>query len=109
MHGIANTQLNPSKKKIRKAKRNARVFALMNRVNTHKDIVREFVTMKQIYSDKYLEEMYQKYGPLFSSRREMLETVLGNYVDPEKVNHRPLSKLFKDLTYEFSYKSFWDP
>lgn len=77
------------------------VFNIKNLYENHKDIVKELLQKRVIYSDSYIDELFTQYsGTLFSSREDLLRLITCGYVSDEDINKRPLSKLIKDISEE---------
>ena len=67
----------------------------------HKDIVSEMLLREYIYPESFIQELYNNYGGLlFNSINEIQGLIHCNYVEKEKINKRPLSKLIKDISEE---------
>ena len=94
---------------IKRAKRNLKVFAIEDRYNYHKDIAGEIISKSHIYNTSTLKDLLEDYEiapgqKLFSSEKEILELLLGNYLHQDKLHKRILSKLTRDIAYEFGLK-----
>lgn len=71
---------------------------LKQRYEHRKDLVLEAIHKKQMYSDEYLDMLYESYkGTIFTSKEDVLRYVSGNYVTDEGFLKRPFSKLNKDI------------
>lgn len=82
-----------------KVENHIKVFNIENLYENHKDIVKELLQKRVIYSDSYIEELFSLYGGnVFSSREELLRLITCGYVSDEDINKRPLSKLIKDIS-----------
>jgi len=67
----------------------------------YKDIVSEMLLREHIYPESFIQELYNNYeGLLFNSINEIQGLIHCNYVEKEKINKRPLSKLIKDISEE---------
>jgi len=70
----------------------------------HKDIVSELHQKRLIYSDEYIEELFVLFGgDVFSSKEDLLRLVTCGYIEDDKLNQRPLSKLIKDISEELGF------
>ncbi len=68
---------------------------------SHKDIIAELHQKRIIYSDEYLDDLFEQFGQkVFESREELLRLVTCGYIEDDKLNQRPLSKLIKDISQE---------
>ncbi|WP_444543875.1 hypothetical protein, partial [Poseidonibacter ostreae] len=82
-----------------KVENHIEVFNIENLYEKHKDIVKELLQKRVIYSDSYIDELFSLYGgSVFSSREELLRLITCGYVSNEDINKRPLSKLIKDIS-----------
>ena len=63
----------------------------------HKDYVSEIVFKAQAYNNQYYETLINTFQNQGLSSQEMNLLIFGNYVEPEDMNKRPLSKLTKDI------------
>ncbi len=79
-------------------------FHLEDLYNSHKDYVRELIKKAIIYNESRIDELYTQYPELFSSREEVLQMVVSNYIDPAELGKRPLSKLTKDICDELGLR-----
>ena len=83
-------------------------FNLKNLYNTHLDYVRELMQKDIIYSESYIEQLFNDYGPsnpsgkIFDSKEDLMKMLIGNYVLSEQIHERPLAKLTKDILEDFS-------
>lgn len=75
-------------------------FHLEDLYNFHKDYVRELIKKAIIYNESRVDELYTQYPELFSSRDEVLQMVVSNYICEEDLGKRPLAKLTKDICEE---------
>lgn len=78
-----------------------KTFNIDNLYEEHKDIVLELIQKAQIYNERYIDELYQKYeGTLFKNREDVLRHITGGFIEDKDINKRPLSKLIKDISEE---------
>jgi hypothetical protein len=69
--------------------------------NQHKDIALELIQKSQTYNESYIDELFNKYeGTLFRSREDVLRLALGNFVETEDFEKRPLAKFTHDIAEE---------
>lgn len=90
-----------SEKDFKKGVQTIKDFKLKELYNFHKDIVRELVQKHLIYTESYIDDMYNNYNIIFESKADIYKMVLGNYILDSDINKRPLSKLTKDIAEEF--------
>lgn len=89
------------KQKVDKSKE---VFNIEKVYNSNKDYVRELIKKAIIYSEGRIDELYDQYPELFSSRAEVLNMVVSNYIDIDDLGKRPLAKLTRDMCNELGLK-----
>lgn len=87
-----------------KAKNTFNFFNLENLYNTHIDYTREIIQKNIVYSQNYVNELFEEYSDIFDSKEDLLKMIYGNYVLAENIHERPLAKLTKDLMEDFSIK-----
>jgi hypothetical protein len=63
----------------------------------HIDVAHEILQKKYIYTDERIGELFSSFPDLFDSEREVKQLLVGNYLDPDDFNKRPLSKLTHDI------------
>lgn len=62
-----------------------------------------------MYNKSKIEELMEIYeGNLFSSKEQLMETIMGNYLTPEKQGEHVLAKLTQDIFDEFKIEEIWD-
>jgi hypothetical protein len=82
---------------------NIKTFQLEKVYNQYKDIALELIQKSQTYNDSYIDELFRKYeGTLFRSREDVLRLALGNFVETEDFEKRPLAKLTHDIARELN-------
>lgn len=98
-----------SDKGFQRAKNTFEFFNLKNLYDTHLDYVRELLQRDLVYSKEYINSLLELYGPeakeedrIFESDHELIKMVVGNYVLPEQIHERPLSKLSQDVLEDFT-------
>lgn len=72
-------------------------FNLKNLYDVHLDYVRELLQKRIIYSQKFVDQLKIDYKDIFHSLDEISRVLFGNFVLPEQIHERPLSKLTKDI------------
>ncbi len=83
--------------KVDIVKQHCELFALQERYKYRKDYVLELLTKKKIYTDEFKEEIYRQLLNIPNMQIDVNLIILGNYVNSEQINLRPLAKLTKDL------------
>ncbi len=74
----------------------------------HKDYILEIIRKSVLYNaDKIKELTNETFKGLFESKEELIQTLIGNYIQENKLNKRSLSKLTKDIWDEFGLKDIW--
>lgn len=85
------------------AEGNAKAFYLKDLYKNHKDYVSEIIVKAQAYNPDWLsDDLKAKLG---LSGSNALRYYIGNYLDEENINKRPLSKLTIDICKEFGILS----
>lgn len=88
-----------------KVKNHNEVFNIEYLYENHKDIVKELLQKRVIYSDSYIDELFDKYsGTLFSSKEELMRLITCGYISDDDINKRPLSKLIKDISEDLWFR-----
>jgi hypothetical protein len=68
-------------------------------------IVKELLQKRVIYSDSYIDELFDRYsGILFSSKEELMRLITCGYISDDDINKRPLSKLIKDISEDLGFR-----
>lgn len=83
-----------------KIENSIKTFRIEELYNFHKDYVREVIKKAIIYNESRIDELYTQYPELFSSREEVLQTVVSNYICIDDLGKRPLAKLTRDIAEE---------
>lgn len=96
--------INVKSQKGKKIKNSIELFNLDYLYSLHKDYVRELIKKAVIYNESRITELYKEYGELFNSREELIQIIVGNYVNDEELGKRPLAKLIKDISEDLGIK-----
>lgn len=83
-----------------KVKQHIEVFNIENLYNEHTDIVSELLQKELIYSDGYIDELYENFENIFENKEDLERLITCGYMNDEDINKRPLSKLIKDISEE---------
>jgi len=95
-----NTRKN--RKKINNYENVLNISALYD---NHKDVVLDLLQKRVIYSDSYIDELFEQYeGILFENREDLLRLITCGYVSDDEIGKRPLSKLTKDVSDELGLR-----
>lgn len=78
-------------------------FKLNVLYNKHSDFVRQILEKIKIYNDDMINEILRNHPNLFSSEKEVVQMIFGNYLEIEDLSRRPLAKLTRDICNEFNY------
>ncbi|APQ97628.1 hypothetical protein [Clostridium botulinum] len=95
---------NPKSEIGTKIQNSIETFHLQDLYNLHKDYVREIIKKAIIYNESRIDELYTQYPELFSSREEVMQMVVSNYISDDALGKRPLSKLTKDICEELGLR-----
>ncbi|QWH91885.1 hypothetical protein EXW29_09420 [Bacillus toyonensis] len=86
---------------IRKADSNAEIFKLRELYSLHKDCIQDLIKKSVIYNESRINSLMEEFGgKLFDSEEEILNLVLGAYVQAENMDKRPFSKFIRDISRE---------
>ncbi len=76
-------------------------FNIAGLYEKHKDVVAELYQKRVIYSDEYIDFLFEQYeGVVFNDRDELMKLITCGYMDDSDLHKRPLSKLIKDISQE---------
>lgn len=92
-----NTQDKGLRKKIQKS---IETFALDDMYNTHLDIVQDLIRSGIINNKSRINEIYEQFPDMFSSREEVMQSLYVNYMNEQDLGKRPFSKLTQDICKE---------
>jgi hypothetical protein len=75
----------------------------------HKDYVLEIIRKSVFYNSSKIDELLNDeiFGGLFESREELIQTIIGNYIEEQHLSKRVLSKLTKDIWEEYGLRDIW--
>lgn len=86
---------------IRKADCNAEIFKLRELYSLHKDCIQDLIKKSIIYNESRINSLMGEFGgKLFDSEEEILNLVLGAYVQIDNMDKRPFSKFIRDISRE---------
>lgn len=93
---------------VQRAKASLDVFAIEDRYAFHRDYVGEIISKSHMYSVSAIRELFEQYevdgNRIFKSEQEILEMIMGNYLQRDSMHKRILSKLSRDIVDEFGIK-----
>ncbi len=82
-------------------------FLIEELYQKHKDYVIEIIRKSVIYNKKKIDELYSDFGNLFGSKSQLIDSLIGNYIQNKDLKKRVLSKLTKDIWDEYGLKEIW--
>lgn len=91
---------------IKKAKNNASTFGIDSLYNYHRDEVYELIKKRIIYNESYIKMLKKQYRELFgvnSSEMEIIQFVIGNYLEEKNLSKKVLAKLTRDIVEELGF------
>jgi hypothetical protein len=96
---------------FKRAEETCKFFKLHELYETHKDYARELMQKGLVYSESQVQELWDTYrDDVFQSKAEVVQMIMGNYVQSTDIHKRPLAKLTKDLAEQFDlYKILLKP
>ncbi len=98
---LGRKSINLSEKKWAKIEQNVKIFYLNELYQQHKDYVTEIMKKSVVYSEDYLESLFNQFGgTLFRNLGEVQRMAFSNYTNSEDLDKRVLSKLSKDISEE---------
>ncbi|MFT8340854.1 MAG: hypothetical protein ABF652_05395 [Clostridium beijerinckii] len=92
---------NVDKDVIRKFRNNLRIFQVEELYQYHTDLVKLMLKKRMVFTDKYLDNFYNKYRTIFKSREEMINILFGSTFEGDEDS--PFSKLKKDMINQIIY------
>lgn len=70
----------------------------------HIDLMQEIVKKRHLYNSDYIDQLFTAFeGKLFKTREQLLDFLLGNFIEEAQLHLRPFSKLTKDIWEQLSY------
>ncbi|OKP94303.1 hypothetical protein [Paenibacillus sp. P46E] len=82
---------------------NLDIFKIKELYNMHKDYIVDLIKQRVMYSDSRIDELYNQYqGTLFSSREDVIQSIVSNYVGYDNLDKRVLAKLTRDIAEELN-------
>ncbi|MDQ2088053.1 hypothetical protein RBH29_16620 [Herbivorax sp. ANBcel31] len=89
-----------------RAKNSAECFKLESLYNYHRDEVKNLIKKKLIYNKEYCRELKERLEAIFKkeiSKQELLEFVVDNVTNTDRLHERTLSKLYKDIVEQLEF------
>ncbi len=77
-----------------------KAFKLQEIYSAHEDEIRDLKLLKDTYSDRYLEILYNDILKRKVEKSELYRLAFGTYIDEANFDRRPLSKMKKDILSE---------
>lgn len=93
-----------SKTTNNKINEHIKTFNIEKLYEKHKDIVAELFKKRVIYSDEYIDSLFEQYkGTIFKDKYELMRLITCGNVNDNEIHKRPLSKLIKDISQELGF------
>jgi hypothetical protein len=73
------------------------LFDIEGIYETQKDVAEELILKSEIYKDSYKETLIDSFPDIFTHSSISNRILIGNYVEPENIHKRPMSKFMQDL------------
>lgn len=73
------------------------ILGLRDLYKKHNDVAFEIVRKSVIYSESYVEALYNEFQDMFSDKREINELIFGFADNPDRLGDKPLHKLAYDI------------
>jgi len=92
-----------------KIKNSSETFKIEKLYQFHKDYVLEIIKKTIFYNHSRITELADQdvYKNLFSGKDEIIQILIGNYVEEKNLGKRVLAKLTKDIWKEFKLDDVW--
>ena len=88
-------------KRAEMVRKNNEVFCIKELYQYHKDLICRLIKKRIIYSEEYIQYLYQQHNNLFKNENEVKELLLQ--FDISDINNTPLGKLSKDIIKELDF------
>ena len=75
-----------------------RIFKLVELYKLNKDIVQEIIRKAIIYNESKVDEIYNNFNYMFNNREEVVQTIVGSYIEEKDFGKKSLSKLKYDMS-----------
>ncbi len=89
----------------KRAKNSINSFAINDRYKFHKDYAEEAIIKAYFYNNSTIENLFTSFkigtDSIFTSKKEIKELIMGNYLHPENFHRKILAKITKDVAEEF--------
>lgn len=100
---VPNPNINADYQK--RAENSIGVFAILQRYKFHKDYAGEIIKAAHVYTETTIKDIFLGYEfqgqSIFKSEAEIIQVVMGSFLQPEFHHKRILSKLSTDIANEF--------
>lgn len=73
------------------------LFKIKTQYSYHKNVVNELLLKRRIYTNEYIDDLYQNYRQYFSNEEELKELIYGCTDQQNQPLDEPLAKLRKDI------------
>ncbi len=87
-------------------KNNAKEFKLETLYNYHIDEVRDLILKKVVYNESYINELRSTLKEVLNedvTNERIVEFIINNSIDENKLHERTLSKLYKDIVEQLNF------
>ena len=93
---------------LKKAEKTAEIFKIESLYNYHRWEVSDLIRKRIVYSKKYIKEIKERLEAISGKKvenDEVIEFILSNFIQDEKLHEKPLAKLYKDIAEELEFIS----
>lgn len=80
-----------------KIEKQIEILGLRDLYKKHNDIAFDIIRKSVIYSESYMETLYNEFKNMFSDRQELKELIFGYAENPDRFGDKPLHKLAYDI------------
>jgi len=87
---------------IQKARNNINCFGIVNLYQYHTNIVRDLVRKKMVYSEDYIDLIWETNKNIFKTREEVIQNIIGN-IPLDQEGEALLGKLITDISEELKF------
>ncbi len=88
-----------------RAKNSIKSFAINDRYKFHKDYSEDVIKKAYFYNNSTIEDLFTAFKigskSIFTSKGEIKELIMGNYLHPDNFHRKILAKITKDIAEEF--------
>ncbi len=99
---ILNDNLSKDINDIQKARNNINCFGIVNLYQYHTNTVVDLIRKKMIYSEDYIDLIWETNKNIFKTREEVIESIVGN-IPVDQSSEVLLGKLITDVSKELKF------